>query len=188
MGGRSSRQKRWCNRWGSSVDWTILRPPAIYGPRDTDVLQFFRMAALGVMTFPAGERWLTLAFVADVVRAILAAAAGAGNHRILHLGPPAPQRMDDLARALAEAGGVRVRILRVPAMVMAAAGAAGSLLQRVGFSRVAMTSDKARELLARHWTARTAESLAFLGLDDGVPFADGAAASWAWYREEGWLR
>ena len=62
----------------------------------------------------------------------------------------------------------------MPPSVLRAAGRVGDLLQRVGFRKVAMTSDKAGELLARHWTARTAGSLEALGLPGYVPFAQGA--------------
>ena len=169
-------------------EWVILRPPAIYGPRDTDVLQFFRMAARGVAAIPAGERWITVAHVADVVRAVVAAAVEVVAGRTLHLGEPHPYRLEALIRLLAEAGGTRVRVVRVPAGVVRAAGLAGSALQRLGLARVAMTADKARELLARHWTLRTADSLEALGLDATTPFLEGAAAAWAWYRRRGWIR
>jgi hypothetical protein len=66
-------------------------------------------------------------------------------------------------------------------------GLGGDVLQRLGFRSVAMTGDKARELLARHWSARTADSLRALGLGGFVPFPDGARATWAWYRQQGWL-
>ena len=165
--------------------WTVLRPPAIYGPRDTDVLQFFKMAKSGFMAIPAGERWVTVAHVADVVRAILAAASGRGAHRVLHLGEPSPRRLDELLETLAASGGVRARVVRVPAAVLTVGGAAGSLLQRLGLRRVALTADKARELNARHWTASTAASLAELGLGAGIRFEEGAAATWAWYRAAG---
>ncbi len=168
-------------------DWAILRPPAIYGPRDIDVLQFFRLAARGLVPIPAGERWLTVAHVTDVVRAILAAAAGEGRGRVLHLGEPRPHRLDVLVRELASAGGVKARIIGVPAVVLRLAGRGGDLLQRLGRRDVAMTSDKARELLAAHWSARTEGSLRLLGLDGSVPFGEGAAATWAWYRAHGWL-
>lgn len=167
--------------------WAVLRPPAVYGPRDIDILQFFRLAARGVVPVPAGERFVTVAYVADVVRAVLAAAAGAASGRTLHLGEPAPYRFAELAAAIAAAGGARARILPLPAWALRAAGRAGDGLQRLGLRRVAMTSDKARELLARHWTARTAESLAALGLAGFVPFGVGAAATWDWYREHRWV-
>ncbi len=173
---------------GVRCPWVILRPPAIYGPRDTDVLEFFKMAARGVVAIPAGERWVTLAWVGDVVRGILAAAGrGAPEHRVLHLGEPRPYRLRAVVRLLADAGGVRARIVPMPGVVLVAAGGGGSLLHRLGLHRVALTRDKARELLARHWTARTEGSLAALGLVEPVSFPAGAARTWAWYRAAGWL-
>lgn len=181
--------ERAVRRLGEECRWTILRPPAIYGPRDTDVLQFFRLAARGVVPLPSGERWVTVAYVADVVRGILAAAAGqAPVHEIYHLGEPTPYRMPALIRLLAAAGGVRARIVPVPPAIVALVGAAGSGLQRLGFTRVAMTRDKAHELTARHWTARTSESVRRLGLKEWVEFPAGAARTWRWYRGVGWVR
>jgi nucleoside-diphosphate-sugar epimerase len=167
--------------------WVVVRPPAIYGPRDIDVLQFFRLAARGLVPVPAGERLITLTHVADVVRGILAAGSGECVGRVLHVGDPVPQRMDEVLRALARAGGVSARIVPVPPALVRLGGLGGDLLHRFGFRSVALTSDKARELLARHWSASTAESLRALRLEGFVPFSSGAAATWAWYRDQGIL-
>ncbi len=174
---------------GDELPWLILRPPAIHGPRDTDVLQFFKLAASGTVPLPSGERWVTMAWVGDVVRAVLAAAGGRGEAgRTCHLGEPEPYRMQAMVRLLAEAGGVRARVLPLPGAVLTAAGLVGSGLHLLGLHRVPMTRDKARELLARHWTLRTRDSLEALGLHDWTEFFDGARVTWAWYRREGWLR
>jgi hypothetical protein len=75
----------------------------------------------------------------------------------------------------------------IPAFLVRLAGRAGDGLQRLGRAGVAMTSDKAREMLARHWTSRTDESLAALRVDGVVRFANGARETWEWYRERGWV-
>jgi nucleoside-diphosphate-sugar epimerase len=172
---------------GNDEWWTIVRPPAIYGPRDTDVLEFFRMASRGIVALPGGERWLTVAWVGDVVRSILAAAVKDPGG-IYHLGELEPVTLDELIATLCEAGGVGARVLRVPPAVVSGAGAVGSVLQRLGWRRLPLTADKTRELLARHWSARTVQSMHALGVDGLMPFAGGAAISWAWYRDRGWLR
>lgn len=184
--GRSKLEgERAVSRYGGS--WTILRPPAIYGPRDRDVFQFFQMASRGLLPHPCGERYVTVAFVGDVVLAVLRAAAGEHPGQVFHLGEPEPYALPELLQQLAAAGQVRARLLPIPPLVFRVAGVVGDLLQRLGFHQVAMTSDKARELLARHWTAQTRASLAVLGLPEPVPFAHGAELTWAWYRRQGWL-
>ena len=174
-------------KWNDGGGWVILRPPAIYGPRDSDVFEFFRMANRGLVALPGGERWLTVAWVGDVIRSILAAtAANAGS--LFHLGEPNPLLLDDLIAKLCDAGGVRARVLRVPPGLVSGAGAIGSALQRLGWRRLALTSDKSRELLARHWTARTADSLESLGIRASKTFLEGAEMTWDWYRNQGWLK
>lgn len=179
--------EREATKWRGEGGWVILRPPAIYGPRDTDVFEFFRMASRGVVALPAGERWLTVAWVGDVVRAIFAAAA-AGSGGIHHLGEPEPLLLQNLISDLCDAGEVRARVVLVPPFFVSGAGAVGSGLQKLGLRRIALTSDKSRELLARHWTARTAGSLETLGIKSYTRFSDGAAETWKWYRNQGWLR
>lgn len=173
--------------WDGGGGWVIVRPPAIYGPRDSDVFEFFRMANRGLVALPGGERWLTVAWVGDVVRSIFAATA-AESGKVFHLGEPDPLLLDDLISKLCDAGGVRARVVRLPPSLVSGAGAIGSALQKLGMSRLALTSDKCRELLARHWTARTADSLETLGIRASKPFYDGAAEAWDWYRNRGWLK
>ncbi len=173
---------------GGSTFWCILRPPAVYGPRDTDIFEFFKMASRGLAAIPDGERWLTMVFVADVVRAVLAAAAAGAHGEVYHLGERKPQRLDDIFDQLAAGGAGRVRIVRVPSAIIRAAGAAGGALQRLGWRRMPLTPDKATEILARHWTAQTVTSLDALGLGNGTLFAEGVETTWRWYRLVGWLR
>jgi len=171
----------------AGLPWVIVRPPAVYGPRDTDVLQFFRLAARGIVPLPAGRRWVTVAHVSDVVRGVLAAAGRGERGRVYHLGEPAPMELSTLIATLAREGGVTARIVRVPAPIVRALGLCGDMLQVTGVSGASLTSDKAAELLARHWTARTEQSLRDLGLPGFVPFTAGVRSTWAWYRAHGWV-
>jgi hypothetical protein len=78
-------------------------------------------------------------------------------------------------------------VVRVPPALVSGAGAIGSALQRLGWRRLALTSDKSRELLARHWTARTSDSLETLAIESPLAFHEGAKTTWDWYRNQGWL-
>lgn len=184
--GRSKAAAEDCVR-SSSIRWGILRPPAIYGPRDSDVFEFFRMASRGLLAAPSGERRLTIAHVADVVRAVFAVGAVGGNAGIFHVGGTAGMAMDDLLRSIANAGEVRARLIHIPPWVLRAAGSGASGLRLLGMRQIPLSRDKAKEILARHWVLETRTSMDRLGLHDPMPFDLGARMTWDWYRSAGWL-
>jgi hypothetical protein len=53
--------------------------------------------------------------------------------------------------------------------------------------RLPLSLDKAREILARHWTLQTVGTHDALGIQGETPFVDGVKATWQWYRAMGWL-
>ena len=58
----------------SGLDWTIVRPPAIYGPGDREMLELFRMAKRGIMLMPPEGR-LSVIEVGDLARLLLVLAS-----------------------------------------------------------------------------------------------------------------
>ena len=54
----------------SGLDWTIVRPPAVYGPGDRETLELFKMAKRGVMFLPPAGR-ISVIEVSDLSRFLL---------------------------------------------------------------------------------------------------------------------
>lgn len=67
---------------GSGLDWSIVRPPAVYGPGDKETLELFRMAKLGVMLMPPKGR-VSVIHVHDLCRLLLRLAAPEAASTIL---------------------------------------------------------------------------------------------------------
>src|SRR3546814_14228521 len=55
----------------SGLYWTIIRPPVIYGPADTEMLELFRLASRRLLLLPPGGR-LSVIAVSDLARPLLA--------------------------------------------------------------------------------------------------------------------
>ena len=55
----------------SGLDWTIVRPPAVYGPGDRETFELFKMARRGLVALPPKGRFSVL-HVEDLCRLILA--------------------------------------------------------------------------------------------------------------------
>ena len=58
----------------SGLDWTIVRPPAIFGPRDHDLLDVFKAARSGFVPVPPVGTRISLLYVEDLTTLLLALA------------------------------------------------------------------------------------------------------------------
>jgi nucleoside-diphosphate-sugar epimerase len=59
----------------SRLDWTVVRPPAVYGPGDMEMLELFRMARRGVIVLPPRGR-MSVIHVDDLARLLVALLPG----------------------------------------------------------------------------------------------------------------
>jgi len=93
----------------------IVRPPVVYGPRDTDVLELLRMAARGWMPVVGDpEARFSVIYVGDLVEGLLAAAAceqAAG--RTYFLAYPVAVSWEQFARVAGSHLGRRPRLVRI---------------------------------------------------------------------------
>lgn len=170
------------------IEAVILRAPAVYGPRDTDLFHFFRLASRGVIPVPTGPaRPLQMVHVADLARALVHAATAAGARGVYHVAEAQAYAWEDVGRMVARAVGRTGRVVRVPAALISglaalSEAAAGSIGRSSIFNR-----DKAREMLAPGWLCETESARADLDFEAGIPLAEGLRATAQWYREQGWL-
>jgi len=173
----------------SGVPFTIVRPPAVYGPRDRAFLPLFRAAAHGVVPLLGdGRQEITLVHASDLARALVAAAVSERTAgRTYHAGYPEPATQRALADAVARALGRRVRCPRLPApLVRSVLGVAGAVARALGRAPL-LDGDKANELLAPGWVCSSEALRRDAGWTAEIPLAEGVAQTARAYRDAGWL-
>jgi nucleoside-diphosphate-sugar epimerase len=168
---------------------SIARPPAVYGPGDRATLAFFRMARSGWAPFPGDPALeLSLVHVEDLARglaAMLEAEVPSGRtYFVTGEGTPS---FAEVIGAIAAALGRRARVVRVPRWLAAGAALGSELWGALRNRPPEFGRDKLRELAAKGWACSGARAHAELGFDPRIPWAEGLAATAAWYRERGWL-
>lgn len=138
--------------------WTILRPPAVYGPGDREVLPMFKAAKLGVVPYPAAAAAaLSLIHVADLADAIVACLDRSGLPQAtfeIDDGVPGGYRWPDILSALGEAVGRKPAGLRLPRAGLALAAEANQLLARIDRRPRILVPHKVAEIYWPDWVAR----------------------------------
>jgi nucleoside-diphosphate-sugar epimerase len=173
------------------LDWTIVRPPVVYGEWDRGTLKIFQLARRGFApVFGDGLQELSVIHAEDLAQSLIAAATSAAAvGRVYFAAHPAVTTSRDLVLAVGRALGVErpPRILPVPPFVARAVlWATGTLAQLAGRTTL-LTADKSKEFLAPAWTCRSDALTRDTGWRAQVALDDGLRRAANWYREAGWI-
>lgn len=167
----------------------IIRPPAIYGPRDRELLPFFRLTrSRFVPLLGDGRNAISIVYVEDAARAAaLAATEDTPPGATYSLDDGAVYTWRDMLAAVERALGRKALRLPAPVWAYTAAAALSELYGALRRRAVIFTRDKVREMQQRYWVCSHDEIARDLGWQPRVTLDEGVALTAAWYREHGWL-
>lgn len=182
--------ERFAARARSRFPVTILRPGAIYGPREHEIHEVVRQLARTGVAFSLGpEIRLQMTHVEDIVEAAWrAATVPEAVNRTYFVTDPQVWTFSRIMSLLGEALGRRVRVIPLPLVAGWAAAAAidtASLVARKPLSP--FNRDKMRELAAGSWLADSTLLTRETGWEARWGLVEGLRDTIGWYRENGWL-
>ena len=142
-------------RQTGSLHWLVLRPPAVYGPGDRELLPVFRLMSRGIAPVPGStDARFSLLYVEDMaalVRAWLQQAAPPSGVYTLDDGTPGGYSWQDVAAIVARLCQRPVRIVPVPAALLSIPAWANRGLGRLFGYAPMLTPEKLRELRHPDW-------------------------------------
>jgi uncharacterized protein YbjT (DUF2867 family) len=169
----------------SGLEWAIVRPPAVYGPGDREMLELFRMAARGFLVLPPEGR-ISLIEVGDLGRLLLACVRQSGPRKIYEVddGTVGGLTHRELARALGEAVGRRVIALRTPEILLHGVSIVDQLVRG---RKAKLTRDRVRYFCHPDWVARRSMAPPAKLWKPKISTIEGLRATATAYRQLGWL-
>jgi nucleoside-diphosphate-sugar epimerase len=169
---------------------TVLRPTGIYGPRDTEILQLFKIADRGVLPL-INDRAATFTMVYGPD----AAAACVSALDVEHASGSVYFVTDGNVYTWAQAAGIMEEAIgkkmwasfKIPSPLVTLAAIAGELKMKLTGKPEIVTREKLSMLTARHLVASSEKIQRELGWKPTLDFAEGARRTVSWYREHGWM-
>lgn len=168
---------------------TIVRPPSVYGPRDTEVLAYFQWIKRGLALLPGFKtRFANLIYVTDLVNGIIAA-AGSQNatDKTYFLAEDRPYSWNEISDTIASCLKKRIIKLHIPlkvAYLSAIFNEAGAF----ALNKPAMvTRQKVKEMSQLYWTVSPRAAQQDFGFKCQYDLARGLAETAKWYNANNWL-
>jgi nucleoside-diphosphate-sugar epimerase len=169
---------------------TIVRPPAVYGPRDVGVYTFFQTVAKGFKPLIGfGPKVVSLVHVEDLVRGI--AGAGLSDNTVgesYFIGSEEFYTWEQVGEIAAQALGRRMALnLRVPHAVIFAAAGVSDFLGRFRKKPPIFDFEKGKDITQPFWICSVEKAMRDFGYRQQVAIDAGVASTVDWYRAQGWL-
>ena len=172
-----------------AMEGVILRPGGIYGPRDEDSLNLFKVAKTGMIPVPTGKGRLQPVYVKDVAEAVIRAVARPDvDLKPIPIVGPEIVSWADMGEALGNAVGKPVRLVKIPNPIWQVGGAVAETAARLVGVSPQFDRRTADDLSRLDWTADPREAEASLGWRAATHLREAMEETGRWYRERGWLK
>jgi uncharacterized protein YbjT (DUF2867 family) len=170
----------------SGLDWTIIRPPAVFGPGDRETLELFRMAKRGLVALPPKGRFSVI-HVEDLCRLLLAVIDAPETIQATY--EPDDGRENGwnnrhFARTLGRLYGKRAATLALPKLVLKGAAGIDRLVRR---DRAKLTADRVSYFCHPDWVARPERKPPEGVWAPAVRTPTALKETADWYKAQGWL-
>ncbi|GAB4265027.1 MAG: NAD-dependent epimerase/dehydratase family protein [Deferrisomatales bacterium] len=169
---------------GEAMRWAALRPPAVYGPGDREVLPLFRWMGRGIGPVLGGGRArFSLVYVEDLAAAVTTLVGGAfpvGRIFALHDGRPGGYSWPEVFDTASRLTGRRIRPVRVPQALLAVAARLNAALARCTGRSPMLTPGKVRELRHRDWVCDNADITRETSWTPNVSLEEGLRRTMGW--------
>jgi nucleoside-diphosphate-sugar epimerase len=176
--------------YGEALPLTVVRPSAVYGPRDRDILDFFRAVKRHVCPVVGGgtDPRLSLVHGRDLARGIVEASLSpAAEGETYLLGSDRPYAWNEVKEVATEALDTWALTLPVPGMLVGAVGAAAEAWGTLTGTYPPLNRDKAREIRHACTACAIDKAQQDFGYAPRIPLDEGVAETIDWYKAKGWL-
>lgn len=175
--------------WKDTLPIVIVRPPVVYGPRDRDLLSYFRWVKRGISIFiGARKSYVSLCYIKDLISGLLMA----GEHpdsssQMYYIADGQAYSWDMVAECIAHWMDKRTLTIHLSE---AAIPFLSFLMEGISFftgKAVILNRDKILEASQPHWVCDVSKAKNELGFTSRYTLKDGIKATVEWYRQAGWL-
>jgi nucleoside-diphosphate-sugar epimerase len=167
----------------------ILRPSAVYGPRDRDIYAFFKLLTKRIKPCLSGQdQHISLCYVQDIIQAILLAAeAQESSGELFFLSDGHDYRLEEIGDIFAQAMGITPVCIRLPEWMIFGIASFSEYLSKLSGKPPLLNKGKVEEMIQKNWVCDITKAKILLGFEPQFKLLQGAKLTFEWYRKENWL-
>ena len=178
-----------CHAMMEDLPITIVRPPAVFGPRDKDVFEYFNTMNKGLQaSVGLHDKFVSLIHVTDLVRGfLLAGESEVATGKTYFIASSKVYNWKEIGEVTRRVLNRKTISLRIPEFGVYALAAVAEFMALFSSSPALINFEKARDMVQDFWTCDSSKAEQDFEFKQQISLEEGIRSTIEWYRTHGWL-
>jgi dihydroflavonol-4-reductase len=178
-----------CISYAGKMPIVIIRPPAVFGPRDTDILEVFKWVSLGIKpVLGTTAKTVSLVYAPDLAQGIIRATFHEKTvGEIYNIADATIFTFTSVMDILARCMDKRIVQIYLPKILVYSMAGVSQFLAFWSSKPAVLNIEKARDLLQTHWVCDTQKIHDQIGFQTSTPLDKAINTTLQWYKVRDWL-
>lgn len=176
-------------KFAGKIPITIVRPSAVYGPRDPEILMFFQTLKKGIQPMVGfKEKYVSLVHVFDLIDGILLAAFSDNSiNQTYFISSEKGYGWEEIGNISSRILGKKLIKIKIPHFAVYSLAAISQFLSYFSKDATILNLEKAREMVQESWVCSIEKAKKELGYTQKISIEEGIKNTIDWYIENKWL-
>jgi nucleoside-diphosphate-sugar epimerase len=167
---------------------TFIRAPGVYGPRDRDFLQYFKLVKHGLRIIVGDRSVMSLVYVKTLAAAIESCLGNpAAYDQTFFVADEGEYDWDDFSSMVEKALGKKTLRIQVPEWFVAVAAFCAEIVKPFCRRPPLLDRNKLLEVRQHRWVLSTAKAKSLLRFEPVAATSDAIAETARWYLDHEWI-
>jgi len=176
-------------KFSATLPITIVRPPAVYGPRDPATFDFFKTIYGGLEPIVGfTDKYVTLVHSSDLVNGIiLAGESEKSAGQTYFLGSEKIYSWNEIGTVTKQVMGKKAFRIRLPEPLVYAVAATVGFFASFGSKPSVLNFEKGRDMVQSNWTVDVSKAKRDFGFRQNMELPEGVRQTVQWYIDNKWM-
>lgn len=172
------------------MNCTIIRAPAVYGPRDAAIFEYFKTMNKGLQPMIGFDnKTLSLIHSSDLVRGmILAGESQSAKSKIYFISSGKFFSWKEIGDITSRLLGRKTLTIRIPHFAVYTVGAFAQFFAMFSDKPAILNLEKCRDITQSHWICSSEKAGKELGFREEMSIEKGIEDTISWYKDNRWLK
>ena len=168
----------------------IIRPPAVFGPRDTEILVYFQTFSKGLNSvIGLKEKYLSLIYIEDLIDGIMLAAEKSNNSgEVYFISSDKAYNWNDIGNITSKLLGKKAIKIKVPHSVVFGVGYIAQFFSTFSKNAATLNVEKCKDITRERWVCSNQKAKDELGFIEKHTLEESFAKTIEWYKKNNWIK